>query len=1260
MVAFAALVLWLRYFGLPNVDQYRGEIVAQIERASGMAISVGAIRGGWDGLRPVLSLEGLTISDRRGKAALQLQRAEASLAWWALLVGEVRFHDVDFYRPDLELRRGADGLIYLADKPLNEAGPTGDGKFTEWLLAQPRLGIHDATLTWRDDFLGAPEVRLASVEIAVRKRRGHHRAALTAVPPAELGRRVDLRADVAVEREGTLWRARGSAYAETLDTDFGRLRAHLPLPETLRSGVGSVRVWMQFAPGSVEEVVADLDVRGARAQLAADALPLELASLSGRATYRAREDGFTFATEGLRFALPSGVEAKPGNFSLTRTTPPSAAPRIEVRADGIDIKIAATLVDYFPLPRDIKNQVLRFAPRGRIAEAAVGWSEDGARSYAVKGRFEDLAINAVDALPGIEGFTGVIEGTQAGGTLMLAARSAVIDLSQVFREPLRLDALDARARWKHEGGALEVAIEEASFANADAEGKLSGTWRSLPNSPQRSPGFIDLKGSLARANAAAVANYMPNRLANTRDWLARAVQAGQAPRVAFELKGDLFEFPYGGESSGRFLVEGDLRGGRIAYHPLWPSVDAIDGTFRFENRRMEIRAERAAIFRSRVRSASAVIEDLAQRPPLLVIDGEIETTGFDTVRFLRESPLVEGPGAFTRAIAVEGPARLKLHLDFPLAGTEPVRVAGEYQFTGAAASVSRELTLTDLRGRLAFTERGVRAPELVGTLFGQPARLAMATEDRQLVTTLTGRIDAPALGAFVPAAVRARLQGATEWSARIVSGPQGTDVALATDLKGLAVTLPAPLGKAAEESRPSSLQVARLGSERELTTVALGPEVHGRLSRARPAGFAEERWSVALGFGAPLAGQPVREGVWLYGSLPALDVDAWQEVFGTAGGEPRAAPAAVELRGIDMKLARVRFMGRDFIDTAAQLERRAGSWSGRLQGPLVSGEVAWSPEGKGRIVAKLERLAIPDPAAAQAARAQQGLQPADLPDLDVTAARFDFRGRHFGRLQLKAETHGEEWRIEKLDIEAPHSAFTSTGAWRKTGAGSITTLAVKLDAKNLNGLFAVFGFGDYLRRGVGQLEGTLAWPGQPHEFAAANLSGSIKVTASRGQFAKMDPGAGKLLGLLSLQSLPRRAMLDFRDVFSEGFAFDKIEGDVRVAKGILLTEDFEIGGPAAFVSLAGEVSLPQETQSLTLRVVPEVGEGIALAATVIGTPVLGLSTLLVSKLLRNPFGKVVAYEYLVTGSWDNPVVTRLGAPPAAPAAPSPAKAAASP
>src|SRR6185503_7342638 len=141
----------------------------------------------------------------------------------------------------------------------------------------------------------------------------------------------------------------------------------------------------------------------------------------------------------------------------------------------------------------------------------------------------------------------------------------------------------------------------------------------------------------------------------------------------------------------------------------------------------------------------------------------------------------------------------------------------------------------------------------------------------------------------------------------------------------------------------------------------------------------------------------------------------------------------------------------------------------------------------------------------------------------VTAEHFEFRGRFLGKLEVRAEPAGEEWRIDKLNISNGHAQFMSSGGWRRTGAGSITTLSVKLDAENLNALLAQFGYGDYLKRGNGRVEGQLVWPGLPHEFSLARLSGQIRVEAQRGQFAKIEPGAGKLLGLLSLQSLPRRA-----------------------------------------------------------------------------------------------------------------------------------------
>ena len=1253
LVAFAVMVLWLRYIALPNVDAYRDDILSSIEKASGMAVKARAIRGGWEGLRPRLSLEEFTIADRHGKVGLGLERAEVTLSWWTLLVGQVRFYDVDFYRPELNLRRGPDGLIYLADKPLNEAGE-GDGNFTAWLLAQPRLGIHDATLTWRDEKSGAPEVKLTSVEIAVEKRHRRHHAALTAVPPRELAGRIDLRADAHLVREGARFLGAGEIFVETRNADLARLRAHLPVPETLRSGVGALRVWMTFAQDGIKSVVADLNMRDARAQLAADVLPLELATISGRATYTVQPDGFMFATQGLRFRLPTGIEARPGNFSVARTAEPGKPARVDVRADGIDLKIAATLLDYFPVPRDVKGQVLRFAPRGRIADAAITWSGPPgapASQYSVKGRFDALAVNAVDHFPGVSGLTGRIEGTDAGGTIELDSKNVGFDLERMFRAPLHVDTLAARATWKRVDTGVEVAIAEARFANADAEGTLAGTWRSPPETKEgRGPGIIDIKGVLTRANATSVVTYLPNRIALTRDWLERSVQAGTSTHVDFELKGDLWHFPFG-DGPGRFLVTGDIRDGRLKYHPEWPSVDAVNGSFKFENRRMEIRAERAAIFASKVSAVTAVIEDLRAKPPVLTIDGEVDTTGADSVRFLRESPLVNGPGAFTRAVAVEGPGRLKLNLVYPIGGGEGVRVTGDYLFAGATATVGKTLAMRDVRGRLTFTERGVRAPEITGQLFGKPATLTMMTQpDGVVVTQIDGKVDAPGMAAYVPESIAARLSGMTDWKARVLSGKQGTELTVTSDLKGMGSTLPDPLAKAPDAARPFTLTMSRVGTEGEVTNTTLAGDVYGRFARTGAAGA--EKWNALLKFGAPVANEPMREGLWLHGALLSVDVDAWQAVFAAPRDAPKPAPApgeqTMELRGIDLNLTLARYWGRYFHDMHARLERSGSEWRGKLESPLVAGDIRWNWEGKGRLAAKLERLAITEAAAAAGGGAAPEARAAtrdDLPALDVTAEKFDFRGKWLGSLELKAEPAGDDWRIDKLDIVNGHAKFISTGAWRRTGTGSITTLQLKLDTQNLNALMGQFGFGDYMKRGTGELEGQLVWPGYPYDFSLASLAGTFKVDGRRGQFAKIEPGAGKLLGLLSLQSLPRRAMFDFRDVFSEGFAFERIHGDVKVSRGVLLTDGFEISGPSAFVSLAGEVSLPDETQTLTMHVVPEVGEGLALAATLVGTPVLGLSTLLVSKLLKNPLGKAVAYEYQVTGSWDNPQVTRLSAPP---------------
>jgi uncharacterized protein YhdP len=206
--------------------------------------------------------------------------------------------------------------------------------------------------------------------------------------------------------------------------------------------------------------------------------------------------------------------------------------------------------------------------------------------------------------------------------------------------------------------------------------------------------------------------------------------------------------------------------------------------------------------------------------------------------------------------------------------------------------------------------------------------------------------------------------------------------------------------------------------------------------------------------------------------------------------------------------------------------------------------------------------------------------------------------------------------------------------------GAETALAFKLDVDNAEKLLERLKLPDAVRRGEGAIEGEVRWTGSPLAFDLPSLAGSVKVDFGKGQFKKLEPGVGRLLGVLSLQSLPRRITLDFRDIFSEGFAFDSITGEAGIGKGVMTTDELRIQGPAAKVLLSGQVDLIAETQNLKVRVQPAIGESLAVGA-MLAHPVAGAVAWAAQKVLKDPLDQIFAYEYAVTGSWSDPQVAKL-------------------
>jgi uncharacterized protein YhdP len=239
--------------------------------------------------------------------------------------------------------------------------------------------------------------------------------------------------------------------------------------------------------------------------------------------------------------------------------------------------------------------------------------------------------------------------------------------------------------------------------------------------------------------------------------------------------------------------------------------------------------------------------------------------------------------------------------------------------------------------------------------------------------------------------------------------------------------------------------------------------------------------------------------------------------------------------------------------------------------------------------------------------------------------------------------------LNKFNVIMPEAQLTATGNWAAIGGTGTTrasaeqrrtTLNFKLDIADSGLLLKRLGMDKVINKGKGKMEGQVGWIGSPLALDYPSMGGNININIESGQFLKADPGIAKLLGVLSLQTLPRRLALDFRDVFSEGFSFDFIRGDARIDQGIAFTNNLQMKGISAAVLMEGNADIAKETQDLRVVVVPEINAGTASLIAAVINPAIGLGTFLAQLILRRPFIEAATQEFHVEGSWIDPKVTK--------------------
>ncbi len=1341
LLASAWLVLALLWGALhgwivPRIGELRPDLEIEVTRVLGVPVRIGSVTANSDGLIPSFELSDVVLLDANGREALRLPRVIAALTPRSLW--NLGFEQLVIDRPELDIRRSPDGRIHVAGLDFSKAD-TGDSRAADWFFGQTEVLVRDGTVRWTDELRAAPPLALREVDFTMRNSSRRHAFRLDATPPPEWGDRFTLRGQFRqplLSRHRALWQEwTGQVFADFERVDLSQLRRYTSLGVEVAQGRGAVRTWVDVDRGQLSGATADIVLADVQATLGRGLTPLALQSASGRLGGKRLEGGFEFQTEGLQFETREGQRWPGGNVFVGWTQADGKTPASgELRADKLDLAALAQVATRLPLGTVTHDAIEAYAPKGLVESVQARWRGplDAMVAYQAKGRATQLELAARPGTlarqpqpqparqpqpqaqparpplgrPGIRGAAVDFDLTEAGGKARISIHAGMLEFPGVFEEPVvAFDDLGAELQWQLKGDAITVSASKVKFANQDAEGEGQASWRTSDPaksaSRSRFPGVLDLQARLSRADGTRVYRYLPLSVAkNARDYVREAVTQGVATTATVRVKGDLHDFPFGDGKPGDFRVAADVRNATYAYVPRsltrgvgsWPALTQLAGELVFDRHGMQIKGAQGRLdgMAGLQFKADAQIADL--RAATVSVKGEVHGPLAESLAVVNGSPLSALIGNALAKAGTSGNADVRLQLDLPVAHMDKSRVQGSVTLAGNDVQISPESPLLSrARGVVTFTEAGFNVAGLQARALGGDVRLdggsqavAAGSTDAAVVVRAQGTASAEVLR-------QARELGFLSRIARDASGSAGYNAVLSvrrgvpeltvtSTLQGLALSLPPPLNKTAEQVLPLRFENSLLRESLVGAPARLQDQLALDLGRVASILYVRDlsgpeprvlRGGIGVGLAAGESAPLPEQGVMANINLPNVDVDAWMQVLEAANGPaaPVQRPASAGAAGgqgylptvMAVRARELSVAGRKLHNLVVGGSRDGLTWRANVDASEMNGYVEYrqpSGQSSGLVAARLARLTI----AASAASDVEALleeQPTTVPALDIVVDDFELRGKKLGRVEIDAvnrvATPGvREWRLNKLNVSMPEASFAASGNWTAVNAQAPPVriggraaerrrmvMSFRFDIADSGQLLSRFGMKDVVRRGKGKMEGQISWLGSPLSLDYPSLSGAFNVNMEAGQFLKADPGLAKLLGVLSLQSLPRRLALDFRDVFTEGFAFDFVRGDITIQQGTAATNNLQMKGVNAAVLMEGKADLAHETQDIQVVVIPEINAGTASLVASVINPAIGVGTFLAQVFLRQPLIRAATQEFHIDGTWADPRITKL-------------------
>lgn len=1250
-VVLAAILVTLARLVLPLANDYKDEAEQLLSRYSGQTIRISSLHADWSGLGPHIFLEDVRLYDAEGKK-VRLQFAEARIGidiLASILRQDLVPSSLTISGVQLSFTRHFDGSVSvhgLTDgEDKSESREDYSGLIAAWLFRQPEIGVTTSSLYWSDEKSGVKDLFFKDVYLRLRNDQSRHQIEGSLILPEDLGDAfsfaIDLQGDL-LDPLGWI----GNLYVKGKNFVIPQWWPRSILKDiSLANGTANFELWADWKEGRLQMAEGDvqiegLDFAGTRGK------HIPLTALHSEFAWQRLERGWTVQLDG--FSPRMGEQAWPESQLLLISY--MDEDRYELSAGYVRVGDVLHLSRLFGLVDEKRHApILGFQPQAELRNLVVNYSPRsiaGHRLY-IESDFSGLQTKPWRNLPAVIDISGHLITDLDKGQLQLDSRTAYLDYPNLFRDSISLERLQGDVYWQHTDTGLQIDAPGVHAHNQDIilDARLALFW------PIEGAPFVDLVGYFKKGKGKQAGKYLPIAVLsdNAKAWLDHAIVDGYVPAGSLILHGALDQFPFDG-GEGKFEVRFDVEKGVLDYQPGWPRLSEVDAEVVFSGRGMQINGKHGRILDSTIKNVRVEIPDLNAKIRDLNIHGLMDVQTADVLEYVVRSELGNEYKKTLQRLQASGTGELELALRLPLGGGEG-HLSGRMRFDDNTVALrDQDISLQKLNGQVSVVDGQFRGEGLHAELMGAPLDLRVEPgkkNDIALNIQARARLDLNAslrqhLGKSIPDI----MPGTSDWLLELHIPDAGAKkreeakLVLSSGLQGVSIAAPAPLGKTAKQKRPLTLSMG-VGDTRQYPLALTYDDVlNAEIELGQ--NFSLQRGELAIGRAS--TGLPDKPGLRVSARLEKLAINEWRDYargLGLFGDRAKQSPTTHWLSALQLEVEQLEAFNMLFRQVRLDGMHEQERWEFDIHSDRLAGRVSLQEDTQLlQQPLKLE-LAYLKLQRTQSDTVSTQYDPRDIPGFELTVEKLLFDEMELGRLTANVKHIPEGLFMEHLQLEGKHVSLGASGEWAVSNDEQNTRLQVKLNSDAFSEFLEGLGYKSGFQAGKSKGDSQLQWPGDPMQFSVGRLNGNLSLDIRDGQLRDLSPGAGRVFGLLSLQTLPRRLSLDFSDVFKRGFSFDRIKGSFLLEKGDAYTTSLYMDGPAARIDVSGRTGLVAQDYDQLVTVTPKLTSSLPLAGALVGGPVAGGVLYAIDKLFKPAIDKITRYQYTITGSWEEPEIVKL-------------------